>query len=141
MPFGKRVRKNIARILRIVIDSKKTAQAGPPQSALHLFEYSSRITSFLFFHLLVSRPPVFGGKVKKLDASEALKVAGVKAVEQVPSGVAVIAERFWSAKLGREKLVIEWDLGPNAELSTANMLREFAETAQKPGAIAIIPRR
>src|SRR5580765_1942025 len=85
---------------------------------------------------VVSRPPVFGGKVKKLDASEALKVPGVKAVEQVPSGVAVIAERFWPAKLGREKLVIEWDLGPNAELSTANMLREFAETAKKPGAIA-----
>jgi isoquinoline 1-oxidoreductase beta subunit len=85
---------------------------------------------------VVARPPVFGGKVAKLDAREALKVPGVKAVEQVPSGVAVIAERFWPAKLGREKLVIEWDLGPNAGLSTEKMLRDFAETALKPGAIA-----
>jgi isoquinoline 1-oxidoreductase subunit beta len=85
---------------------------------------------------VVARPPVFGGKVAKLDAREALKVAGVKAVEQVPSGVAVIAERFWPAKLGREKLVMEWDLGPNAGLSTEKMLRDFAETALKPGAIA-----
>jgi isoquinoline 1-oxidoreductase beta subunit len=85
---------------------------------------------------VVARPPVFGGKVAKLDAREALKVPGVKAVEQVPSGVAVIAEHFWPAKLGREKLVIEWDLGPNAGLSTEKMLRDFAETAQKPGAIA-----
>jgi isoquinoline 1-oxidoreductase beta subunit len=85
---------------------------------------------------VVARPPAFGGKVTKLDAREALKVPGVKAVEQVPSGVAVIAERFWPAKLGREKLVIEWDLGPNAGLSTEKMLRDFRETALKPGAIA-----
>jgi isoquinoline 1-oxidoreductase beta subunit len=85
---------------------------------------------------VVARPPVFGGRVAKLDAREALKVPGVKAVEQVPSGVAVIAERFWPAKLGREKLIIEWDLGPNAALSTEKMLRDFRETALKPGAIA-----
>ena len=85
---------------------------------------------------VVARPPVFGGRVAKLDAREALKVPGVKAVEQVPSGVAVIAERFWPAKLGREKLVIEWDLGPNAGLSTEKMLRDFRDTALKPGAIA-----
>ena len=85
---------------------------------------------------LIARPPVFGGKVAKFDASEALKIPGVKAVEQVPSGVAVIAERFWPAKLGREKLVVDWDLGPNAGLSTEQMLRDYAEMAQKPGAIA-----
>jgi isoquinoline 1-oxidoreductase beta subunit len=85
---------------------------------------------------VVARPPVFGGKVARLDAREALKVPGVKAVEQVPSGVAVIAESFWPAKLGREKLIIEWDLGPNAGLSTEKMLRDFRETALKPGAIA-----
>jgi isoquinoline 1-oxidoreductase subunit beta len=85
---------------------------------------------------VVARPPVFGGKVAKLDASAALKVPGVKAVEQVPSGVAVIADHFWPAKLGREKLAIEWDLGPNAELSTEKMLRDFKEAALKPGAVA-----
>ena len=85
---------------------------------------------------VVARPPVFGGKVAKLDATEALKVPGVKAVEQIPSGVAVIAEKFWPAKLGREKLVIDWDLGPNQNLSTEKMLHDFAETALKPGAIA-----
>ncbi|MGB7282523.1 MAG: xanthine dehydrogenase family protein molybdopterin-binding subunit [Candidatus Acidiferrum sp.] len=85
---------------------------------------------------VVARPPVFGGKVARLDATEALKIPGVKAVEQIPSGVAVIAERFWPAKLGREKLLIDWDLGPNQNLSTEKMLHDFAETALKPGAIA-----
>jgi isoquinoline 1-oxidoreductase subunit beta len=85
---------------------------------------------------VVARPPVFGGKVAKFDASEALKVPGVKAVEQVESGVAVIAERFWPAKLGRDKLVVEWDLGPNAGLSTEQMMRDFAEQAKSPGVVA-----
>ena len=85
---------------------------------------------------VVARPPVFGGRMTKFDASEALKVPGVKAVEQVESGVAVIAERFWPAKVGRDKLVVEWDLGPNAGLSTEQMTRDFAEQAKSPGAIA-----
>src|SRR5713101_4648477 len=85
---------------------------------------------------VVARPPVFGAKVVKVDAGETLKVPGVKAVEQVESGVAVIAERFWPAKVGRDKLVVAWDLGPNAELSTEQMLRDFAEQAKSPGAVA-----
>jgi isoquinoline 1-oxidoreductase beta subunit len=85
---------------------------------------------------VVARPPVFGGKVVKVDASEALKIPGVKAVEQIPSGVAVIAEGFWPAKLGRDKLKVDWDLGPNINLSTEQMLRDFSETSKKPGTIA-----
>jgi len=85
---------------------------------------------------VVARPPVFGGKVTKFDASETLKVPGVKAVKEVPSGVAVIAERFWPAKVGRDKLVVDWDLGPNATLSTEQMLHDFTEMAKNPGTIA-----
>src|SRR5258707_13773014 len=44
---------------------------------------------------MVARPPGFGGKVARVDASEALKVPGVKAVEQVESGVAGVAGGFW----------------------------------------------
>src|SRR5258708_30041130 len=52
---------------------------------------------------LVARPPVFGGKVVSFDAAEALKIPGVKAVEQIPSGVAIVAYRFWPARLAPEK--------------------------------------
>lgn len=85
---------------------------------------------------VVERPPVFGGKLRTFDASKVLKIPGVKAVEQIPSGVAVIAERFWPAKIGRDKLVVDWDLGPNAGLSTEQMLRDFREMAKSPGTIA-----
>ena len=42
----------------------------------------------------------------------------MKAVVQVPSGVAVVAEHFWAAKLGREALQVEWDHGAGASLDT-----------------------
>jgi isoquinoline 1-oxidoreductase beta subunit len=85
---------------------------------------------------VVARSPVFGGKALDFDATQSLKVPGVKAVEQVPSGVAVIADGFWPAKLGRDKLTVHWDLGPNSGLSTEQMLRDFSETSQKPGTVA-----
>ncbi len=85
---------------------------------------------------VVARPPVFGGHALKFDATDTLKVSGVKAVEQVPSGVAIIADRFWPAKVGRDKLKVEWDLGPNEVLSTEQMLRDFSELGKKPGTIA-----
>ena len=85
---------------------------------------------------VVARPPVFGGKAIKIDATETLKISGVKSVEEIPSGVAVIATGFWPAKVGRDKLVVEWDPGPNAGLTSAQMMREFSETSKQPGAIA-----
>src|SRR6266702_3035162 len=60
-------------------------------------------------YAVVSRPPTFGGKVSSIDPADALKVPGVRAVEQIPSGVVVIADRFWAAKVGRDKLKINWN--------------------------------
>jgi isoquinoline 1-oxidoreductase beta subunit len=85
---------------------------------------------------VVERPPVFGGKVVHFDASETQKVPGVKAVAQVPSGVAVIAEGFWAAKSGREKLKVTWEEGENAKLSTEQMRTDFAALSASPGALA-----
>jgi len=82
---------------------------------------------------LVARSPVFGGKVKGFKGEKAKAVPGVKNVVQVPSGVAVVAEHFWAAKLGRDALEIEWDLGPGAELDTEKMRQELRALAAKPG--------
>src|SRR3984893_18731584 len=85
---------------------------------------------------VIARCPVFGGKVLSFDATEAQQVPGVKAVLQVPTGVAVIAERFWPAKVGRDKLKVKWDEGENASLSTTKMLSDFSAQSASPGAIA-----
>ena len=98
------------------------------------FGLDVRLPGMLF--AVVARPPVFGGKVASFDAAEILKIPGMRAVEQVPSGVAIIADRFWSAKLGRDKLKINWDDGENAALSTTKMTDEFSKLSATPGNIA-----
>ncbi len=65
----------------------------------------------------VERCPVIGGTLKSFDPAEALKVPGVLKIAEVERivgiysyiGVAVIANSYWTALQGREKLKIEWD--------------------------------
>ncbi|MGC2048011.1 MAG: xanthine dehydrogenase family protein molybdopterin-binding subunit [Gallionella sp.] len=86
--------------------------------------------------VLIARSPVFGGKVKSFDATEARKVSGVQGVYQVPTGIAVAGSGFWPAKTARDLLEIEWDEGPGAALSTTRMRAEYLELAKTSGAVA-----
>jgi isoquinoline 1-oxidoreductase beta subunit len=88
------------------------------------------------FIALVERPPVFGGKVKSFNAEKALKVAGVKYVVQVPSGVAIVASDFWSAKKGRDALEVDWDSGEKTKPSTEDMRAWYAALAAQAGPAA-----
>jgi isoquinoline 1-oxidoreductase beta subunit len=47
--------------------------------------------------------------------------------------VAVIAEHYWAAKLGRDALTVEWDLGPNTGLDSQKLLESFRKLAATPG--------
>jgi isoquinoline 1-oxidoreductase subunit beta len=87
-------------------------------------------------HAVVTRCPVFGGKVKSFDTSKAKAVRGVKSIHAISSGVAIVAENTWSAMEGRRALEIEWDEGPNANNSSEAIHNLFVERAKEPGAIA-----
>ncbi|WP_347929891.1 xanthine dehydrogenase family protein molybdopterin-binding subunit [Pseudomonas helvetica] len=82
---------------------------------------------------VVARPPVFGGSVKSFDGAAALALPGVHKVVQVPTGIAVVADHYWAAKLGRDALKIDWDLGPNAGLDSDALLQNFRKLAAIPG--------
>jgi isoquinoline 1-oxidoreductase beta subunit len=85
---------------------------------------------------LVARPPVFGGKVKSFTADHAKAVPGVRHVLEIPRGVAVVADGFWPAKVGREALEIEWDDGPLASLDTRTQGEQYEALAREAGAVA-----
>ncbi len=85
---------------------------------------------------VIARPPIFGAKAKSYNAEKALAVPGVREVVSTESGVAVVADAFWPANLGRRALQVEWDEGPPAHLSTAAMREEYAARARTPGAVA-----
>jgi isoquinoline 1-oxidoreductase beta subunit len=82
---------------------------------------------------LVARPPVFGGRVRGFRAEKAKAVPGVHAVVEVPSGVAVVADHFWAAKVGREALEIDWDTGPGSAYGTERAFEEYRRLAATPG--------
>ena len=107
-------------------------------------------------YAVVARPPVFGGKVKKFDATRALAVPGVRKVFEVPAvempplfgeerkpdsghqhylwgGVAVVADSTWQAIAGRRALTIDWDNGPGAEESTEKQRATLTELLKTPG--------
>jgi isoquinoline 1-oxidoreductase beta subunit len=94
----------------------------------------------------VEHPPVFGGTVKSVDDSAALKVAGVQRTVAIDpfkpppafqplGGVAVIADNTWAAFQGRKKLKIEWENGPNASYDSAAYKNELRQTAHVPGKV------
>jgi len=84
---------------------------------------------------VVARPPAFGAKLAKFDASAALKVPGVEKVVPTANGVAVVAKHFWAAKLGRDALHIDWTPPAGGGVDTTKLMAEFRATAKKPGTI------
>jgi isoquinoline 1-oxidoreductase beta subunit len=90
----------------------------------------------------VERATIFGATVKSFDASQALKVPGVKQVVEVKgdlggtgvhAGVAVVATNTWAAMQGRKALKVTWDPGPHARESSASYTAFMRDAVSKPG--------
>jgi isoquinoline 1-oxidoreductase beta subunit len=84
--------------------------------------------------------PVIGGKVRSVDAARAKAMPGVVDVVQIPDGVAVVADTWWHAKKAREAVVVQWDEGDGARLSTAAMIDAIRAAASSARPIAIDAR-
>ncbi|MGJ7497764.1 molybdopterin cofactor-binding domain-containing protein [Variovorax sp. RT4R15] len=87
---------------------------------------------------VVAHPPVFGARLKSVDDSAARAIKGVKAVLRVPldrgaEGVAVVADGYWPAKLGRDALKLQWDTAAVEKVDSERQLVQYRELATKPG--------
>ncbi len=124
-------------------DPKAFTQIGRPA---HRVDSAPKVLGSAVFSLdvrvpgmltaLVARAPSFGAKVARFDAAAAKAMRGVRAVVQVPSGVAVIADSFWPAFKARAVLQIEWSPGPGASLDTERLSADYLERSRRPGAVA-----
>ena len=85
---------------------------------------------------LIARPPRFGARLKHVRAEQAQAVPGVRAVAEVPQGVAVVATDFWSAKKGRDALQIDWDESGAARISTAEQREQYLALLKQAGKVA-----
>jgi len=103
------------------------------------FGLDVRLPGMLF--AVIAKPPIFGARVARVDATAALAVSGVRRVVRIEGldnpthllpGVAVIADSTWAALRGRDALEVEWQ-GGSAEESTAALWEQFRTLAARPG--------
>jgi isoquinoline 1-oxidoreductase beta subunit len=80
--------------------------------------------------------PVFGGKVAQVNDARARGVPGVRQIVVLDDLVAVVGDHMWAAKEGLEALDVTWDEGPNATVSTADVLNGLIAASEKEGAVA-----
>ena len=87
---------------------------------------------------VIARPTRIGSKVASYDAAECLLRPGVRHVVQVPQGVAVVADSFWTAHEARETLRITWDDREAYRGSTDGIFSGFASKLDSTGDVALM---
>jgi isoquinoline 1-oxidoreductase subunit beta len=80
--------------------------------------------------------PVLGGKVAHVDDTEAKKIKGVRQIVVLDNLVAVVGDHMWAAKSGLEALGVQWNEGPNANISTADIWSRLRKASEREGAPA-----
>jgi isoquinoline 1-oxidoreductase beta subunit len=83
----------------------------------------------------VATCPVVDGKLKSVDDSKALAVKGVHQVVRIDDAVCVVAEHMGAAKKGLAALEIVWDEGPNAKLTTADIVADMEKASAVEGVV------
>jgi isoquinoline 1-oxidoreductase beta subunit len=84
----------------------------------------------------LAQSPVFGGRVKRVDDAAAKAVKGVRQIVRLDDAVAVVADHMGAAKKGLTALVIEWDDGPHASLTTDAIVGELEQATLSAGPVA-----
>ena len=84
------------------------------------------------------KAPVFGAKVASADLAAAREVKGVRkafiveggtSLSGLLPGVAVVADSWWAARKGRDRLATKWADHPTSRQSSAEFARRAAELA------------
>jgi isoquinoline 1-oxidoreductase beta subunit len=112
---------------------KPTPRLDTPAKVNGSAQYGMDMRMPGMLYAVIARCPVFGGKVASFNATKAKAVPGVKDAIQISNGVAVIADNTWAAMQGRRALEIQWDEGPNAKLTSADISKALEEGAAQPG--------
>ncbi len=81
----------------------------------------------------VIHPPVIGSTLVSVDDSDALKMAGVKKVIPISTGIAVVADTYWQAYQASLHLKIEWTEGNKHIVDTYTLKKKWRELAYEKG--------
>ncbi len=79
--------------------------------------------------------PVFGGKLLSDSRAVVLKVPGVKGVVDLPNGLAVVADRWWTARRALELLAPVWQATAHDRVDDAAISAQFVRDLATPGVV------
>ena len=103
------------------------------------FGIDAKVENMLY--AVVERSPVFGGTLKSFDATEVLKIPGIKKVDRVErivgiykyTGIAIIGNSYWTVSQARKKLKVEWDNNGHDTFNTVDYENHLRKLASEPG--------
>lgn len=98
------------------------------------FGLDARPPGLKFAAIAVS--PAFGGTLRSVDDSAAMRVKGVRQVVRLSDAVAVVADHTGAARKGLAALHIAWDPGANGGLTTAELERRAEAAMADDGLVA-----
>ena len=84
---------------------------------------------------VIVRPPRLGETVALVNSEAALEIDGVVKVINLGSGVAVIAEGYWQAQLGKQALDIQWQ-ATNQRINSAEIEQNMVDQLDGPAELA-----
>lgn len=85
----------------------------------------------------IAHCPVFGGRLRSVNAAAAKRMPGVKEVIELaptsttPAAVAVLADGWWRARRALAALEIVWDEGEHAALDSARLRERYSALLEK----------
>ncbi|KUZ74521.1 aldehyde dehydrogenase [Burkholderia ubonensis] len=86
---------------------------------------------------VIVNSPVFGGTVASVDDTAARQIRGVRQIVRADNAVAVVGDHTWAAKRGASALVVKWNEGAGAKVSTKDIAADHARAADSgKGAVA-----
>src|SRR5205085_10706003 len=90
----------------------------------------------------LAQPPEIGSRPQTIDEQAARNIPSVVDVFQIPTvsggtAVAVVADKFWTAKQARDSLRVEWDLSTVERADSAQLWATYKQLAGTPGNVAV----
>lgn len=136
MPVPKDVKLKKRSEYKSIGKPSRRIDTKPKTNGSLVFGLDKQIPGMLY--AAVERNPRFRGKVKSFDATQALKVPGVKKVFKIKmlvfktyrEGVAVVADNTYAALQGKKALKIEWDDTGFEHVNTPDIFKRQEENVK-----------
>ena len=104
---------------------KSTKRVDIPDTVLGRQRYGIDTQVPGMLYAAIAQCPVFGGKVKAVDASKVEGRRGIVKVLSLDSFVAVVGDNWWRAKEALRDVNIDWDVGSNGAASSASLMEFY----------------